>query len=110
VGSSDRDWPINLFIDTNVLLSFYHLTSDDLEELKKLAVLVRQGKVRLLLPEHVKTEFRRNRANKIADALKRLREQRLNPQVPQLSKEYERLRTAHKQYEKSHTELLLILE
>ena len=28
---------INLFIDTNVCLSFFHLTSEDLEELKKLA-------------------------------------------------------------------------
>jgi hypothetical protein len=31
---------INLFIDTNVLLSFYHLTNEDLEELKKLGALV----------------------------------------------------------------------
>ena len=60
---------MNIFIDTNVYLSFYHLSSDDLEELKKLVVLAREGKVVLLLPEQVIDEFRRNRAAKIADAL-----------------------------------------
>lgn len=33
---------MNLFIDTNVLLSFYHVSSDDLEELEKLVVLLEQ--------------------------------------------------------------------
>lgn len=66
---------MNLFIDTNIFLSFHHYTSDDLEELRKLAVLARQGEVELLLPKQVVDEFKRNRAGKIADALKRLREQ-----------------------------------
>jgi hypothetical protein len=73
---------INLFIDTNVLLSFYHLTNDDLEELSKLAVLLRNRQVQLFLPEQVADEFRRNRENKIADSLKRLRDQKLNLQFP----------------------------
>ena len=80
---------MNIFIDTNILLSFYHLSSDDLEELKKLIVLLQQNKVVLWLPEQTVIEFKRNRANKIADALKKLQEQRLNMQFPQLAKEYE---------------------
>ena len=40
-----------LFIDTNVFLSFLHYSSDDLEELKKLEVLLRNGRIRLLLPD-----------------------------------------------------------
>ena len=80
---------MNIYIDTNILLSFYHLSSDDLEELKKLIVLLQQKKVILWFPEQTVIEFKRNRANKIADALKRLQEQRLNMQFPQIAKEYD---------------------
>lgn len=100
---------MNLFIDTNILLSFYHFARDDLEELRKLTALVRHGGVNLLLPEQVVSELRRNRANKIADALKRLRDQHLGLQFPQLVRdyeEYEGLRVAQQEYEKLHATLL----
>lgn len=80
---------MNLFIDTNIFLSFYHLSSDDLEELRKLGVLLDKKKVTLLLPQQVIDEFRRNREVKIADALKRFRDDKLNDQFPQICKEYE---------------------
>jgi len=73
---------------------------------------MRQGKVRLHLPEQVELEFRRNRENKIADALKRLKEQRLNLQFPQLCKDYDiysRLRELQRLYEQAHSELLGML-
>lgn len=95
---------MNIFIDSNVFLSFYHLSSDELEELKKLAVLIREGQVRLLLPEQVAHEFERNRAGKIADAVKRLRAQSSSLQIPQLGRQYEeydKLRKAHKELEKN---------
>jgi predicted nucleic acid-binding protein len=79
---------MNIFIDTNIFLSFYHLSSDELEELKKLAVLLREKKVILFLPEQVRQEFLRNRANKIADAIKRLRAQQSGLQIPQMGKQY----------------------
>lgn len=100
---------MNLFIDTNILLSFYHYTSDELEELKKLIVLIEQGKVQLFVPAHVITEFKRNREQKIADALKKLKEQRLNLQYPQICKdypEYEELRTLNRSYEERHVALM----
>lgn len=100
---------MNLFIDTNIFLSFYHMTSDDLEELKKLAVLIDQRKLTLYLTEQVVFEFRRNRENKIGDALKRLKDQRLNLQFPQICKdydEYHELRKLQKKYEEEHTALL----
>jgi predicted nucleic acid-binding protein len=100
---------MNLFIDTNVYLSFYHLSNDDLEELNKLIVLVRTKKIGLFVPEQVKHEFLRNRENKIADALKRLRDQRLNLQFPQICKDYEEfeaLRSLQREYEKKHADLL----
>jgi predicted nucleic acid-binding protein len=100
---------MHLFIDTNILLSFYHFTGDDLEELKKLVVLLEQRKLQLYLPDQVVSEFRRNRESKIADALKKLKEQRLNLQFPQICKDYDeyaKLRDLQKQYESHHTALL----
>lgn len=100
---------MNIYIDTNILLSFYHLSSDDLEELKKLIILLQQKRVTLWLPEQTKIEFKRNRANKIADALKRLQEQRLNMQFPQLAKEYDeygKLRKALKESDEIFNKLI----
>jgi hypothetical protein len=79
---------MNIFIDTNIFLSFYHLSSDDLEELRKLAVLAREGKVTLLIPNQVEDEFKRNRAGKIADAIKRMKEQNRPLQLPLIAKQY----------------------
>lgn len=72
-------------------------------------MLLRRDEVRLLLPRQVEVEFRRNRENKIVDALKRLREQKLNLQFPQLCKEYEeydQLRELQRHYETAHARLL----
>ena len=80
---------MNLFIDTNVFLSFYHLSNDDLEEIHKLTVLLDKGEIKLWLPEQVIDEFKRNRENKISDALKKLKEQQKKPQYPQICKDYE---------------------
>jgi PIN domain len=85
------------------------LSSDDLEELEKLAVLLRQRKVRLWLPEQVRIEHRRNRENKIFDALKRLRDQNLNLQFPALCKEYgeyDALRQYQRDYRHAHARLI----
>jgi predicted nucleic acid-binding protein len=100
---------MQLFVDTNVLLSFYHFTSDELEELKKLVVLLEQKKVQLHVPDQVVSEFQRNREAKIADALKRLREQVVNLQFPQICKdydEYDSLRKLQELFEARHATLL----
>ena len=52
---------MNLFIDTNIFLSFFHFTKDDLEEIRKLEVLIDKKEVVLWLPEQVQDEFHRNR-------------------------------------------------
>lgn len=104
---------MHVFIDTNILLSFYHLTNDDLEELNKLAVLLKQKTVTLYVTDQVVAEFTRNREAKIADALKRLKEQQLNLQFPQICKdfpEYEQLRNLQSQYDKAHSGLLAKLQ
>lgn len=102
-----------LFIDTNIFLSFYHYTNDDLDELEKLILLADTKKLTLLLPTQVVDEFYRNRDNKINDALKGLKSQKLNLQFPQICKDYEeynKLRDLQKKYEKHHSELLAKLD
>lgn len=99
---------ITLFIDTNVLLSFYHLTSEDIEELKKLVVLVEKKEISLIVPKQVENEFWRNRGAKIFDAMKKLREAKFNASFPAFSKdypEYEELRQLLKKADKLHAEL-----
>lgn len=80
---------MNLFIDTNIFLSFFHLTNDDLDELHKLTVLLENKQITLWLTEQVRDEFARNRENKISEAVKKLSEQRSKPQFPQICKDYE---------------------
>lgn len=60
---------LNLFIDTNVFLNFFHFSGEDLEELKKLTALIDAGDIVLWLPEQVCDEFHRNRDSKIKDAM-----------------------------------------
>lgn len=58
----------NVFIDSNIWLSLYHFSNDDLEQFGKLQELLGQG-VTLFLPQQVIEEVGRNRENKIKDAL-----------------------------------------
>lgn len=80
---------MKLFIDTNVYLSFFSLTSDDLVEFKKLGAAIDAGKLTLLITQQVKDEFSRNREVKIAEALKKLKEHDRKIQFPALCKDYE---------------------
>ena len=47
---------MHFFIDTNAYLSFYHFSGDDLEELKKLGVLIKQKQLTLVVPEQTRNE------------------------------------------------------
>ncbi|MBS3915831.1 MAG: DUF4935 domain-containing protein [Bacteroidetes bacterium] len=101
---------LHLYIDTNVYLTFYHLTSEDLEELKKLELLIaRRGEIHLHLPKQTFDEFHRNRETKIADALGRFNEEKLNNQFPQICKEFPEfklMRDAIKEFDKNKSKLL----
>ncbi|WP_354133738.1 PIN domain-containing protein [Bradyrhizobium sp. S3.9.1] len=100
---------ITLFIDTNVLLSFYHLTSEDIEELKKLVALVESKDIELIVPKQVENEFWRNRGAKIVDAMKKLREAKFNASFPSFSKdygEYAEIREFLKKADKLHADLV----
>lgn len=95
----------SLYLDTNIYLSFYHLTNDDIEELRKLLLLVKSKELILYLPIQTKDEFYRNRDSKIADGLKKFNENKLNKIFPQMvkdySEEYNLMRNAIKAFEKN---------
>lgn len=59
-------------IDTNILLSLYDYTDDDLQKLEELADAVEAGKVVLYLAKQTVDEFKRNRAGKLADIISAL--------------------------------------
>ena len=83
---------MNLFIDTNVWLSFYDFTSSDLSQLEKLMGYMELEKVRLLLPEQVVDEFDRNRENKFQNALKSIKSHK-QPTFPVFCKDFSEYKT-----------------
>ena len=80
---------MHVFIDTNILLNFFHFTSDELDALTEVFATREQGSASVHLTQQVKDEFIRNRDNKIKSALKRFREANLVPQLPSFMKAYE---------------------
>ncbi len=84
----EHNQKVNIFIDTNVLLTFFHFSSDDLEELRKLIAVISVPENKLFYTSQVLDEFNRNRENKIADALKKFKEEKLENQFPHICKEY----------------------
>lgn len=59
----------NLFIDSNIWLSLYHFTNDDLVQFSKLKDMMDKS-IRLFVPQQVYDEITRNREAKLKDALK----------------------------------------
>ncbi|HTV81608.1 MAG TPA: PIN domain-containing protein [Acidobacteriaceae bacterium] len=69
----------HLFIDTNVLLSFYAFAKDDLEQLDKLVKLIHAKSIKLYLTQQVVDEFMRNRETNLANSLKEFRGHAIKP-------------------------------
>lgn len=80
---------LHLFIDTSTFLTFYAFTSDDLEELKKVASLIKNNKLKLYIPEQVADEFYRNREGKLAESLKAFTDGGVSKAVPRFMMEYD---------------------
>jgi hypothetical protein len=95
----------NLFIDSNIWLSLYHFSSDDLEQFMKLKDLIGID-FNILLPAQIVDEVNRNRENKIKDALNKF--ERWELQIPNFCKGYSQysdfqrkvidLQKAHREY------------
>ncbi|MCP3732997.1 PIN domain-containing protein [Sphingomonas sp. MG17] len=79
---------IHLFIDTSTFLTFYAYTSDDLEELKKVAGLIKTDKLKLYIPEQVADEFHRNREGKLAESLGKFTGVGVSKAIPRFMADY----------------------
>lgn len=79
-----------LLIDANIYLDFYRFSKDDLEELRKLAQLVREGEIRLYVNQQLRDEFMRNREKVLADSLKGVEEAMPPARFPQVLRNYQR--------------------
>ena len=77
---------ISLFVDSNIWLSLYDFSKDDLVTFSKLSSLINKD-VKLLLPYHVKREVHRNRENKINATLRNFNPCSLS--IPNIYKGYD---------------------
>jgi hypothetical protein len=80
---------MHVFIDTNILLNFFHFSKDELDALNDVFASHEHGAAKVHLTQQVRDEFRRNRENKIKDALKRFKEIKFAAQLPSFMKAYD---------------------
>lgn len=80
---------MHVFIDTNILLNFFHFSKDELDALNDVFASHEHGAAKVHLTQQICDEFRRNRENKIKDALKRFKEVKFAAQLPSFMKGYE---------------------
>ena len=85
----------NLFIDSNIWLSLYHFSNDDLEQFSKLKELINKD-INLLIPEQTHDEVIRNRDAKIKDALTKF--EKFSFDFPAFSKNYDEYNNFYRQY------------
>lgn len=100
---------MHIFVDTNVLLSFFHFTSEDLDSLNDIFVSHKKGAAVLHLTDQVCNEFRRNREVKIADALLKFKGAASAAQIPTFMRtlpDFEALDEAGKAFRKLHAAIL----
>lgn len=79
-----------LLIDANIYLEFYRFSKDDLEELRKLAELIRENEITLYVNAQLRDEFRRNRENVLAQSLKTVTDAKIPATFPQVLRNYQR--------------------
>lgn len=80
---------MHVFIDTNILLNFFHFTKEEIDALSNVFASHEHGAATVHLTQQVCEEFSRNRENKIKDALKKFKDIKFAAQLPAFMKEYE---------------------
>lgn len=89
----------NLFIDSNIWLSLYHFTNDDLVQFGKLKEIIGRD-IKLFIPQQVYDEVSRNREVKLKDAFKQFEVKPI--QYPAFCKEYEE----YEKFNSDYTDLI----
>lgn len=79
---------MNVFIDTNVLLSFFHFSKDDVNLLREVFISQKKGRVKVHVTTHLVDEFYRNREAKVAEALKGYDQIKTLPRLPSFMEEF----------------------
>lgn len=100
---------INLFLDANILLSFYALSNADIDQLKQLKGVVSKGDIKLFVSDQLEDEVERNRETKIRESFKALRDDTFKCQAPSFVKlmvEFIDLQNILKSANKKHSELV----
>jgi len=100
---------MHVFIDTNILLNFFHFSKDELDALNNVFASHEHGSAEVHLTQQVCDEFRRNRENKIKDALRRFKDNKFATQLPSFMKayeEYEEIRKLSTEIQKKQKEIL----
>lgn len=80
---------LHLYVDSNVFLSFYSFTSDDIAELQKIVALINGSRLRLYVPEQTAMEVKKNRERKFLDALSQFERLQLPSGVPRFLMHFE---------------------
>lgn len=98
-----------LFIDTNIFLSFYHLSEDDLNEIRKLLLLSEGKELQIITTAQVISEFKRNRDKKVAESIGLLK--KVNPKINYtvICRNYDifiEMREVQKKFEELHSKLI----
>lgn len=75
---------MQLFIDTNIFFTFFNLSSESIDELKKALVLHENNLLTLWLPEQVEDEFWRNRESVINQVISDFKKESHNGKLPQI--------------------------
>lgn len=78
---------MNIFIDTNIYLSLYHFSKDDLEKLEILVKLVNDGEIKLFYSDQINDEYKRNRERRILEANSGFSKS-VKIEIPQIIKDY----------------------
>jgi predicted nucleic acid-binding protein len=80
---------MHVFIDTNILLNFFHFSNEELDSLNDVFASHENGSAKVYLTEQVRDEFRRNREAKIKDALGKFQDvNKFNAELPSFMKKY----------------------
>ncbi len=79
---------MHVFIDTNILLNFFHFTKEEIDALSNVFASHEHGAASVHLTEQVCDEFLRNREAKIKDALKKFKDVKFAAQLPAFMKQY----------------------
>jgi len=93
---------MNLFLDAQIWLSIYDFSNDNLETFNKLNGLVGKD-VSIYLPQQAQDEVKRNRENKIKEALTKFEKINFQIQIPNLCKGYGEFETFQKMLEDVRT-------